>query len=186
MVSAGDTGISLHIWAPWYFGGGEGTPDQLKLIVPRSAQIFISGEGGFREGNVFTNVCHSVRGGDLCMMSLPIWWTGPMFFGGGLRAWSHVPSGLALDPGVFHPGGGGGPAQRWERQPIILAIFPKTAWKRKNKKGESQSTKSFCHFAINLTNMFNYKILHKNNKTQNFDQKCYYLKHFFFQITNIW
>ena len=35
MVSTGDTAISLHIRAP----------DQLKLKVPRSAQIFIFGKG---------------------------------------------------------------------------------------------------------------------------------------------
>ena len=48
MVSTGDTVISLHTRSPdqlpkFSFSEG-GTPDQLK--VPRSAQIFIWGEGG--------------------------------------------------------------------------------------------------------------------------------------------
>ena len=43
MVSLGDTAISLHILQK--VGGGY-SPDQLKLKVPRSAQIFISGGGG--------------------------------------------------------------------------------------------------------------------------------------------
>ena len=44
-VSLGDTVNSLHTPAPTHGGGG--TPDQLQLKVPRSAQIFIfGGEGG--------------------------------------------------------------------------------------------------------------------------------------------
>ena len=43
MVSTGDTEISLHIRASWNWEGEGGTLDQLKLKVPRSAQIFIGG-----------------------------------------------------------------------------------------------------------------------------------------------
>ena len=37
MASTGDTEISLHIRAPFTWGGEGFTPDQLKLRVPRSA-----------------------------------------------------------------------------------------------------------------------------------------------------
>ena len=46
-------------------------------------------------GNVFTHICHSVRGGGggLIMMSLPVWLPGPMFLLGGLYRCSCVPFG---------------------------------------------------------------------------------------------
>ena len=47
------------------------------------------------QGNVFTGVCQlfcSQGRGSLCMMSLPVWLTDPMFLPGGLCLWSHAPS----------------------------------------------------------------------------------------------
>ena len=49
------------------------------------------------QSNVFTGMCHSVHGGGLCMMSLPLWLTGPMFLQGGS---------LSLVPCSFQVGGG--------------------------------------------------------------------------------
>ena len=45
---------------------------------------------------MFSRVCvsHSVHGGgDLCMMSLPVWLPGPMFFSGGLPGPMFLPGG---------------------------------------------------------------------------------------------
>ena len=49
------------------------------------ANIFTVRKKSFGQGNVFRSVCHSIhwRGG-LCMMSLSIWLSGPMFLLGGL------------------------------------------------------------------------------------------------------
>ena len=41
----------------------------------------------------FTGVCHSVHGGDLCMMSLPVWLLGPMFL-----------LGVSVSGSMFFPG----------------------------------------------------------------------------------
>ena len=40
--------------------------------------IFTTSQLSLGQGNVFTLVCHSVHG-DLCMMPLPVWLSGPMF-----------------------------------------------------------------------------------------------------------
>ena len=46
------------------------------------------------------SVSHSVRvwGGGVSMMSLPVWLPDPMFFRGGLCAWSHVYGLPIVDP----------------------------------------------------------------------------------------
>ena len=46
--------------------------------------IFTARKRSFRQGNVFTGVCLSTGGRDLCMMLLPVLLTGPMFLLGGL------------------------------------------------------------------------------------------------------
>ena len=58
-------------------------------------------------------VSHSVHGGGLCMMSLPVWLPGPMFLLGGLCPWSHVPS----RGGGLHPEGRGFAWGRWGLHP---------------------------------------------------------------------
>ena len=57
------------------------------------------------QGNIFTGVCLSIGG--LCMVSLPVWLSGPMFLLGGLCLWSHVPSSVqgSLCMGDLCPGG---------------------------------------------------------------------------------
>ena len=46
--------------------------------------IFTTRKRSLGQGNVFTRGCHSVRGGCLCMMSLPVWLPGPMFLSRGV------------------------------------------------------------------------------------------------------
>ena len=46
--------------------------------------IITASKRSLGKGNVFTGMCHSVHGGGLCMMSLPVWLTGPMFLPGGV------------------------------------------------------------------------------------------------------
>ena len=60
-----------------------------------SIAIFTARKRSLGQGNVFTPVCHSAHGGGgggLCMISLLVRLPCPMFLGGGLCLWSHVPS----------------------------------------------------------------------------------------------
>ena len=70
------------------------------------ADIFTARKRSLGQGNVFTRMCHSVHGGGgLCMMSLPVWLPGPMFF---LEGLSLVPctfwGSLSLVPYSFQRG----------------------------------------------------------------------------------
>ena len=98
-------------------GGGYSRPTQT-----HSAKIcpnFHFRGGGDCGKVMFSQTCVILSGGgDLCMMSLPIWWTGPMFLLG------------ALDPGVFHPGGGGS-SPKVGAPTYYFGKFPKNCMKKK-------------------------------------------------------
>ena len=51
-------------------------------IVCMVTNVTVHTSRSLRQGNVFTLVCVILFTGGLCMMSLPVWLPGPMFFRG--------------------------------------------------------------------------------------------------------